>query len=140
MTEETICKAIVQQGPRKNQSCERPPQVNGYCVYHQRNYEYDQYIKEGKKLCGMFFRGCNSELSQDDIEHTYKICALCRKKKYNKGFPCQFENCTFSITNEKDKYCRKHIRHLIKIAFILNNSESCFLKSKIIRFKDSILR
>ena len=113
MTEEIICKAIVQQGPRKNQSCERPPQVNGYCVYHQRNYEYDQYIKEGKKLCGMFFRGCNSELSKDDIEQLYKICTLCRKKKYNKGFPCKFDKCTFSIVNEEDKYCRKHIRHLI---------------------------
>jgi hypothetical protein len=110
---QSICKAIVQQGPRKNQSCERSPQDNEYCVYHQRNYEYEQYIKEGKKLCGMFFRGCNSELSQEDTEQKYKICAPCRKKKYNKGFPCQFEKCKFSITNEEDKYCRKHIRHLI---------------------------
>ena len=113
MTEETICKAIVQQGPRRNQSCKRSPQPNGYCIYHQRNYEYNQYIKEGKNLCGMFFRGCNSELSQEDIEKKYKICSLCRKKKYNKGFPCQYDACKFSITKEEDKYCRKHIRQLI---------------------------
>ena len=110
---QSICKAIVQQGPRKNKSCERTPQDNEYCIYHQRNYEYEQYIKEGKNLCGMFFRGCNSELLLDDIEKNYKICSPCRKKKYNKGFPCQFENCQFSITNKEDKYCRKHIRHLI---------------------------
>ena len=113
MAQPNICKAIVQQGPRKDQSCERVPKENGYCVYHQRNYEYEQLIKEKKILCGMFFRGCNNELSQDDIENKYKFCTSCRKKKYNKGFPCQYDKCKFSIANQEDKYCRKHIRQLI---------------------------
>jgi hypothetical protein len=132
MAQSNICKAIVQQGPRKDQSCERAPKENGYCVYHQRNYKYEESTKDGKHLCGMFFRGCNSELSKDDIELKYKICTICRKKKYNKGFPCQYDKCKFSIVNQEDKYCRKHIRQFInddaeeKEIIYCNVSRGCF--------------
>jgi len=109
-----ICKALVQQGPRKNESCQRHPQENGFCIYHQRNYEYDTFIKEGKNPCGMFFRGCDFELSMDDKHKKHKNCSSCRKKKYSKEFQCQFNGCTFTINKEEDTYCKKHIRELLR--------------------------
>ena len=125
MIQEGDCKAIVQQGPRKGQRCERIPKENGYCVYHQRNYEYDVAIEEGKKLCGMFFRGCNDERSEEDIEKNYMICIKCRDKKYRKEFPCQAPNCTFTIKKEEDKYCKKHIRNLLRDEEKTNDIHYC---------------
>ena len=44
------CKAIIQEGPRKNKECLFPPAENGYCGRHLRNKLYDDDgIKEGKK-------------------------------------------------------------------------------------------
>ena len=109
----TACKALVQQGPRKNQSCQREPKDNGYCIYHQRNYEHEIALKQKRNLCGMFFRGCNEERSEEDIEQKYLNCITCRNKKYRKEFPCQAPHCTFTIDKEEDKYCKKHIRNLL---------------------------
>lgn len=106
------CKALVQQGARKNLCCERPPLANGYCVYHKRNYEYEVLLASGKTLCGMFFRGCNVELTEADITREYKHCIDCRTKKSGKEFPCKQEGCTFHTAREGD-YCRKHIRRLL---------------------------
>ena len=113
MEEDSCCKAIVQQGTRKKQQCQRSPKMNGYCIYHQRNAEYDKAIYEGKILCGMFFRGCDLELSKEDIKQSYKNCEVCRKKKNKKEFKCQKDGCTYSIEKEEDKYCKKHIRLLL---------------------------
>jgi hypothetical protein len=107
------CKALVQQGSRKNLCCERPPLENSYCIYHQRNYEYESLVSSGKNLCGMFFRGCNVELTQIDIQNNYKNCIDCRAKKSGKKFPCQKEGCTFHISKEDNQYCKKHIRQLL---------------------------
>jgi hypothetical protein len=111
--ERAVCKAIVQQGSRKNLNCERLPLDNGYCIYHQRNYKYESLISSGKNLCGMFFRGCNEELSEEDLLNNYKNCTNCRLKKSGKQYTCKKEGCSFHIKNEDDKYCRKHIRHLL---------------------------
>jgi hypothetical protein len=108
------CKAIVQQGPRKGQQCLKDKTNNEYCVYHQRNHEYDTLISKNINVCGMFYRGCNNELSDDDIQNNIKNCHSCRKHKSEKHYPCQHKGCTAYIVNEVDKYCKKHIRQLLK--------------------------
>jgi hypothetical protein len=109
----SICKAIIQQGEKAGKQCQRNITENEYCVYHQRNYLYDTLIKEGKKLCNMFFRGCNNELSNEDIDRSYKNCIICRQKKSGKSFNCQYKDCTFKIKTEEEKYCKKHIRQIL---------------------------
>ena len=52
----SVCKAIIFQGERKGQQCQKIKTDNDYCVYHQRNHEYEQLIKDNKILCGMFFK------------------------------------------------------------------------------------
>uniref|UniRef100_A0A6C0HKK4 Uncharacterized protein n=1 Tax=viral metagenome TaxID=1070528 RepID=A0A6C0HKK4_9ZZZZ len=125
MAKEIYCKAIVQQGLRKGQSCQRLPNKNAYCIYHQRNYEYDMAIEEGKNVCGMFFRGCNNERSEEDIKKGYKLCITCRNKKYRKEFTCQAPDCSFTIVKEDDKYCKKHIRNLLRDDEKINNIHYC---------------
>jgi hypothetical protein len=123
--EENLCPAIVQQGENAGKRCGRKVKENGYCVYHQRNYEYEQLIKKGKQLCGMFFRGCNNELNEDDIINKYKNCEKCRIKKSGKVFNCQYEGCDFKINKEEDKYCKKHIRQHLRDNEIENNIIYC---------------
>jgi hypothetical protein len=111
---EELCKGIVQQGPRKGLQCRREKGENGYCIHHQRNYEYDQLLAAGKKICNGFFRGCNNELTSDDLSKDRKFCLSCRAKKLGKEFPCKLEGCKAKIKKEEDKYCEKHIRHLLR--------------------------
>ena len=125
MEKETTCKAIVQQGLRKGHLCQIISKKNGYCVYHQRNYEYDIAIEQGKKICGMFFRGCNDERSEEDIDKNYMNCIKCRDKKYRKEFICQASNCSFTIKKEEDKYCKKHIRNLLRDEEKTNDIRYC---------------
>jgi len=108
------CKALVAQGPRKNQLCRQPPLENGYCVHHVRNHEYEMTLHEGKKICGMFFRGCDNKLSAEDIAREYKNCETCRKKKSGKEYPCQYDGCVFMIEDKDEKYCKKHIRQHLR--------------------------
>jgi hypothetical protein len=114
MSQENMCKALVQQGERAGERCQKKSTDNGFCVYHQRNYEYEQLLAQNKKLCGMFFRGCNTELSDDDLSNNYKNCAECRLKKSGKTYKCQYDKCEYSIKNEEDKYCKKHIRQHLR--------------------------
>ncbi len=62
------CKAIIQYGPRKGKPCIPSNEVDsqGYCKKHQRQKEYDILIAQGKHLCRKFFRGCNSEVSDNE--------------------------------------------------------------------------
>lgn len=112
--EDKNCKAIIQQGERKGLQCLRDKSQNGYCIYHQRNYTYEQLKLQNKKLCNMFFRGCNNELSQEDVDNKYINCKECREKKSGKGYNCNYKGCTFKIKIKDDKYCGKHIRQLIR--------------------------
>lgn len=119
------CKGIIQQGPRKGLRCQRDITDTGYCVYHQRNYEHEQLITSGKKLCSGFFRGCKNELSAEDINQSRKFCEACRTKKSGKQFPCQFNECPFKIKNEDDKYCDKHIREHLRDIEKKKNVQYC---------------
>ena len=83
---EELCKGIVQQGSRKGLQFQREKGENGYCVYHQRNYEHDRLLADGKKVCSGFFRGCNNELTNDDLSKDRKFCSTCRVKKSGKEF------------------------------------------------------
>jgi len=102
-----LCRAIIQQGPRKGLTCQNPPS-NDYCLHHQRNSEYDQWIQEGKHPCGMFFRGCDQETTEEDRAQGYIHCITCRQKKRRKGFPCQAPGCSSTIPTEEQRYCKKH--------------------------------
>ena len=102
-----LCRAIIQQGPRKGLTCQNPPS-NDYCLHHQRNSEYDQWIQEGKHPCGMFFRGCDQETTEEERAQGYIHCITCRQKKRRKGFPCQAPGCPSTIPTEEQRYCKKH--------------------------------
>ena len=41
----------------------------------------------------MFFRGCNNELTSEDVDNLYKNCNNCREKKSGKSYPCQYNEC-----------------------------------------------
>jgi hypothetical protein len=121
-----FCKAVVQQGVRKGERCQRIKiDENEYCIYHQRNYEYDKCIEQGKKLCSMFFRGCNNELSMTDLSNSYKKCESCRLKKSGKLYQCKYDGCTFHIEKVEDKYCMKHIRQHLRDNENNNNIKYC---------------
>ncbi len=112
--DETKCKGVVQQGPRKNLQCQREISNLGYCIYHQRNVIHDTLVSQGKMLCNGFFRGCDNELSSEDVKQSRKFCEVCRLKKSGKLYPCQANNCHSKIKKEEDKYCDKHVRNLLR--------------------------
>jgi hypothetical protein len=119
------CRALIQQGKRAGEKCERESKENGYCIYHQRNYQYEQLINQEKKLCGMFFRGCNNELNQDDLTNNYKNCNNCRGKKSGKTFNCKYTGCNYKIMNKDQQYCKKHIRQLLRDKEISEDIKYC---------------
>jgi len=96
------CKAIVLEGSRKGLSCQFPPSDNGYCGRHQRNFQHEQLLKDGKIPCRFFFRGC------DTIITTKGSCNDCKKRICKKTTECGHEGCKFKTTG--DKYCKKHSR------------------------------
>lgn len=123
--DEIKCKGIVQQGPRAGLQCQKERPESGYCVYHQRNYEYDTLVALGKKVCSGFFRGCDTELSEEDVKQFRKFCAACRLKKSGKQFPCKHTGCSAKILKEEDKYCNKHTRELLRDDEKENNVQYC---------------
>jgi hypothetical protein len=100
------CKAKIQEGPRKGESCTFPPgDSNAYCGRHQRNYEYDTLVNSEKRLCRFFFRGCNSLLEASEKSPS---CKLCREKLTKKTKDCSHKDCKFKT--DGSKYCKKHER------------------------------
>lgn len=96
------CKAIVLEGSRKGLSCQFPQSDNGYCGRHQRNFQHEQLLKEGKIPCRFFFRGCNTIITSKGS------CDDCKKKTSKKTTECGHEGCKFKTKG--DKYCKKHSR------------------------------
>lgn len=100
------CKATIQEGSRKGERCTFPPgDSNAYCGRHQRNFEYDTLIENGKKPCRFFFRGCNTVLDETEKSPS---CKTCREKLSKKTIPCNHEGCKFKT--DGSKYCKKHER------------------------------
>lgn len=100
------CKAIIQEGTRKGETCKFPPgDSNVYCGRHQRNFEYDTLIESGKRPCRFFFRGCNTLLESTE---TSLSCSSCREKRSKKTIFCNHEGCKFKT--EGSTYCKKHSR------------------------------
>ena len=102
------CKAIIQEGVRKGESCQFPPNDNGYCGRHKRNRIYDEGIVEGKHWCRFFFRGCNTELSSEEISKKEKSCRQCREKLTTKKHLCGHTGCIFKAV--EPGFCKKHER------------------------------
>lgn len=103
-----MCKAIVQIGPRKGESCQFPAGENGYCDRHQRNYIHELKIQDGKHLCRFFFRGCDVEITEEEHLKGAKSCIECRTKLQKKQHTCEHDGCTFKI--KEAGFCKKHER------------------------------
>lgn len=103
------CKAVIQEGSRKGETCIFPPDQTGYCGRHIRNKKYDDGISEGTKWCRFFFRGCDSILSSDEAGKSQLTCAMCKEKLSKKQKVCSHEGCKFK-TNET--FCKKHERDI----------------------------
>lgn len=102
------CKAIIQGGARKGECCKFPPgETNAYCGRHQRNYEYETLVSDGKKPCRFFFRGCNNLL---EVSEKSPSCNSCREKLSKKTKSCSHEGCKFKT--DGSKYCKKHERDI----------------------------
>lgn len=97
------CKATIQEGVRRGNSCQFPPSENGYCGRHQRNKIYDEGIEKGDKWCRYFFRGCNTLLRKDEVS-----CKECKLKYSKKQYNCKHEGCSFKVKEEG--FCKKHER------------------------------
>ena len=106
------CKAIIQEGPRKGESCMFPPSNKGYCGRHERNREYDEGIAEGKVWCRYFFRGCSTELTTQEVDAKEVSCKPCREKLTKKKHPCEHEGCQFKVL--EPGFCKKHERDKYK--------------------------
>jgi len=103
-----MCKAVVQGGPRKGNTCMFPPSENAYCGRHLRNKIYDEGIAEGKKWCRYFFRGCNAVLTNEKEF----ACASCREKSTKKKYQCEHEGCKFKVI--EPGFCKKHERDVYR--------------------------
>jgi hypothetical protein len=68
---ESACKGKVLSGANKGKSCNHPAVIDGYCIPHQRQKEYDKIIEEGKIVCSNFFRGCDTIVPAD---YKYSKC------------------------------------------------------------------
>ena len=118
-----MCKAIIQEGQRKGDLCKFPPESDGYCGRHKRNKIYDEGIQNGKKWCRFFFRGCDYELSKEEIENKIISCESCRKTLSKKTIPCEHEGCKFKIIS--GKFCKKHERDIYYIEEKEKNIKYC---------------
>lgn len=98
-----MCKAVIQEGSRRGNTCMFPPSENGYCGRHLRNKIYDEGIIEGKKWCRQFFRGCNSVITDKEAS-----CIDCRNKLTKKKYACEHEGCKFKVIEKG--LCKKHQR------------------------------
>jgi hypothetical protein len=99
------CKAIIQEGPRKGETCKFPPSShNEFCGRHQRNYQYNQHIEFGNIPCRFFFRGCDNLLENNQKS----TCTTCLKKSSKKIKECEHIGCKFKT--DGSKYCKKHER------------------------------
>jgi len=105
----SLCRAIVQEGPRKGQSCCFPPDDSGYCGRHIRNKEYDEGIAAGKIWCRFFFRGCNN-LCTDGA----KSCKECRDNMYVGKSLCKHSGCNHHLKSNEQNYCKKHERDIYR--------------------------
>lgn len=106
----SICRAIVQEGPRKGQSCCFPPdEESGYCGRHLRNKEYDDGIAAGKKWCRFFFRGCSNTCTGDK-----KSCDTCREKMHSDKTLCKHDGCKHHVNDSTNLYCKKHVRDVYR--------------------------
>lgn len=101
------CKAVVQEGPRKGDTCMFPPSENPYCGRHQRNKIYDEGIAEGKKWCRYFFRGCDAVLTDNNSS-----CSTCRDKITKKKHACEHTGCKFKVMDPG--FCKKHERDIYR--------------------------
>lgn len=128
---ETLCKGKVLSGSRKEKSCNHPAKLDGYCIPHQLQKEYDILIEEGKNLCLNFFRGCKTILPTD---HKYSRCDDCRKviiESKGKTKKCEHDGCVNNTISE-DRFCKIHERDLLyeleekKIVKFCDPHRKCF--------------
>jgi hypothetical protein len=138
------CKAIVQEGPRKGNTCKFQPEYDGYCGRHLRNKEYDEGIAAGKKWCRFFFRGCDS-----DITNSKGVsCNTCKARLQTKVIECKHEGCAFKI--KEGEYCKKHERDVYRndgnrycdidrgcFTILTDTSKTCDTCLEVFRLKDS---
>jgi hypothetical protein len=103
------CEGIILSGPNKGKRCDRPPEEDGHCGIHKNQILHKALLKEGKKPCNNFFRGCRIILAPDD---KFTTCKECRDKKSadaGKVNNCQKVKCPFK-TRDGKRFCKKHER------------------------------
>jgi hypothetical protein len=99
----TTCKLELVKG----QLCQIDKSAtNDYCHRHQRYFERDTLLEEGKRLCSNFIYGCNII-----VKTKFARCEECIKKPDKKTNPCaQKPDCKAMTFGEK--YCGKHYRYM----------------------------
>lgn len=125
MSSTVTCKAIVQQGPRKDLQCTMTELVNDYCWKHQRNKEYDELIANNEIPCNMFFRGCKIIMTAEQLASCEKRCSSCRAKKNLNKINCMHLGCTNHIKTVEQKYCQLHQRDLLRDDEIKSGVKYC---------------
>jgi len=103
------CEGIILSGSNKGKRCDRPPEEDGHCGIHKNQILHKALLKEGKKPCNNFFRGCRTILKPED---TFTTCKECRDKKSadaGKVKNCEKDKCPFKTLKDK-RFCKKHER------------------------------
>jgi hypothetical protein len=107
------CKAVIQEGSRKGQVCKFPPGETGYCGRHIRNKKYDEGIASGITWCRFFFRGCDTQLTAEEVAAKTVSCGTCRARLGKKEYACKHEGCSFKVKEEG--FCKKHERDTYRL-------------------------
>jgi len=97
-------------------------ETNTYCHRHQRYYEKDSLISEGKKPCANFLYGCNII-----VKNKFTRCEECIAKPNEKSVPCSHIDCKNKTYGEK--YCGKHYRDI----YLEEQEEKGFKYCNVIR-------
>lgn len=98
------CKAIIEQGAKKGNECDRPRLENGYCGKHHKQAILEKSTLEGNIKCSKY-RCVNI------ISATSKYCDDCIKEKDAKmenTVLCKWAESKCKSKAKDDGYCGKH--------------------------------
>lgn len=102
---DSMCKAIIEQGTKKGNQCDRPRLDNGYCGKHCKVADLDAAILRGEQKCSR--HRCNNTF----IYVSDTVCKDCSRKKEELSKTIQYCSWKELVCKSKSKqsgFCGKH--------------------------------
>lgn len=118
-----ICKATIQAGKCKGTKCgKNTTNEHSYCRKHLRNKIYDEGIENGIRWCRFFFRGCDSQITNESEK--VLTCNKCIESKNKDNTKCQHIGCIFKAKKD-ESFCGKHERYKYRLEEKEKNIRYC---------------